>query len=240
LPRGFAEFHDKSVGHLSSHLSPELSSDLSPASLPAPPDHRRSARHPSLMSTSCRPCGHPARTSTLGRLKLQTSAGGTSGRCSTTSAPRRKPSESLVSRPGLEPGTSLINPHFHCERRTDQAIIASHPQETRLLAAPRGCGGQWVTRPLARFASHSTLSLIRAPNTTANSPYEICSVSRSTPVWPAMRTPTTRSDSPRTRRFYANGGSRWIHIGNPGSQRAGLVTRGRLLGSGRTRMEVFR
>jgi hypothetical protein len=34
-------------------------------------------------------------------------------------------------------GTVEFNPHFRFERLTDQAIIAQHPQETRLSGVPR-------------------------------------------------------------------------------------------------------
>ena len=37
----------------------------------------------------------------------------------------------------LDAARSVFNPHFRFERWTDQAIIAQHPQETRLSGVPR-------------------------------------------------------------------------------------------------------
>src|SRR3989442_3599579 len=56
---------------------------------------------------------------------------------------------------------NYFSPHFRFERLTGQAIIAQHPQETRLsglLADAEGTTTPWVTRHVTRFASRSILS----------------------------------------------------------------------------------
>jgi len=55
---------------------------------------------------------------------------------------------------------NYFSPHLRFERLTDQAIIAQHPQETRLSAAPRWRGGH---HPMGDATSWPDSPLVQSP-----------------------------------------------------------------------------